>query len=374
MERHRAALAALASGVAVGLTVLSVVLQATLAGAQGPSPDLEPLPETKPVNAAMAELGRYLYFDNRLSGDWGVSCASCHDPAKGWADGNALSRGYTSVEYFRNAPSVINARHKKRFMWDGRLDGADLGTLVRDMVTEAHFMNIDGRLAQERLKQVPEYMAMWEKVFGKSSDPYGPRMFNVIAEFVKTIESKNVPFDRYLKGDRNALSDSAHEGLRIFRGKGNCVSCHNGPLAADGKFHRLGVPENPEVWGNPLRAITLLRHYATSGTPNYMNARSDVGYYAISKAQADLGKFQSPSLRELKYTAPYMHNGVFKTLNEVVEFYDRGGGKSSELKPLGLSATEKKALVAFLESMSGDPILVDVPKPPDFQPRTFGKN
>lgn len=374
MKRHRAVLAALAGGVAVGLTVLSAVLPANPAGAQGPSPDLASLPATKPVNTVMAELGRYLFFDVRISGDWSRSCASCHNPAKGWADGEPLSQGYTATDYFRNAPSIINARHRKRFMWDGRLDGADLGTLVRDMVTEAHFMNMDGRLAQERLKQVPEYMAMWEKVFGKSSDPYGPRMFNVIAEFVKTVESKNVPFDRYLKGDRSALSDSAQEGLRIFRGRGNCVSCHNGPLAADGKFHRIGVPENPDVWNNPLRAITMLRHYSTSGMPNYMNARTDVGSYAITKNERDKGKFLTPSLRELKYTAPYMHNGMLKTLEDVIDFYDRGGGKGSELKPLGLTPEEKKALVAFLLTLSGDPVTVEQPKQPDFQLRSFGKN
>lgn len=337
-------------------------------------PPLAPLPETKPVNQDMAELGRYLFFDPRLSGDAALSCATCHDPKKGWADGLPLSKGYPASEYFRNAPGIINARHKTRFMWDGRLDGSDAGTLVRDMVTEAHTMNADGRLVQERLKQVPEYVAMWEKAFGKNADPYGPRMFNVVGEFIKSIESRNVPFDRYLKGDSGAIGGQAKDGYALFTGKAGCLQCHNGPLASDQKFHALGVPENPAVWNEPLRAITMLRHFATSGMPNYMSARTDVGLYAITKNEPDKGKFLTPSLRELKVTAPYMHNGAFKTLEEVIGFYDKGGGPGGELKPLNLSASEKKALVAFLESLSGDPIVVEAPKLPEYKPRTFGKN
>lgn len=336
-------------------------------------PGLSPLPEAK-INKDMADLGRYLFFDPRVSGDWGTSCASCHDPAKGWGDGQPLSKGYTSVEYFRNAPTLLNARLKTRFMWDGRLDGSDIGTLVRDMVTEAHFLNADGRLDQERLKQIPEYVVMWEKVFGKRSDPYGPRMFTVIAEFVKTIESKNAPIDRYLKGDQAAFSEQQKEGLGLFRGKAACIMCHNGPIASDGKLHRLGVPENPAIAKEPLRMITMLRHYSTSGMPNYMNARTDVGAYAITKDERDRGKFATPSLRDLRYTAPYMHNGVFSTLEEVVDFYDRGGGPGSELKPLGLTAQEKKALLAFLNALSGDPVVAKAPDLPDLKPRQFGKN
>lgn len=264
-------------------------------------PDLQPLPDFKPPkNADMVELGKHLFFDKRVSGDWGVSCASCHDPKKGWGDGLALSNGYTSTLYFRNAPTLLNSKYRNRFMWDGRLDGADMGTLVRDMVTEAHTMNMDGRLVQERLKQVPEYVAMWEKAFeGKSKDPYGPSMFNVIGEFVKTVESQYAAFDFYKEGDENALTPQAKLGYDLFKGKANCVSCHNGPVGSDGKFHRLGVPENPEVMQDPLRSITLLRHYATSGLPNYMNARTDVGYKAISKDPEDEGKFQTLFLDEI---------------------------------------------------------------------------
>lgn len=353
---------------------IAAALAATQTSGGDTALDLAPLPASPPLKADQVELGGYLFFDTRLSGDWGVSCASCHDPEKGWGDGQALSAGYPSTLYFRNAPTLLNSKHRNVLMWDGRLDGADLGTLVRDMITEAHTMNMDGRLMQERLKQIPRYMVMWEKAFGPGSDPYGPATFNVIAEFVKSLESKNVPFDRFKQGDKTALSDKARRGYALFTGKAGCVACHNGPIGSDGAMHKTGVPDNPEVMSDPLRSITMLRHYATNGMPNYMSARADFGHYAISKDPADRGKFATPGLRELKVTAPYMHNGVFATLAEVIDFYNQGGGAGSELKPLGLAAQEKQDLEAFLLALSGDPVIVATPELPELDVRTFGKN
>ncbi len=350
-----------------------VTLAAALAGLVSASfaADLAPLPEPK-FNAAQAELGKFLFFDERMSGDAALSCATCHDPKKGWSDGLPLSKGYPASEYFRNSPTLLNSAFKKRFMWDGRLDGSDMATLVRDMITEAHTMNMDSRLMQERVKQIPEYVEMWQKF--RKDDPNGMRIYGVIGEFVKTLVSKNAPVDKFLKGDQNALSSAQREGYTLFKGKANCVSCHNGPLASDGLLHRTGVPENPEITADPLRHITMLRHYSTSGMPNYMNTHVDVGSYAITKNPKDKGKFATPSLRDLKYTAPYMHNGMLKTLDEVVEFYNKGGGAGSELKPLNLGDSEKRMLVAFLESMSGDPVIVEKPKLPAYKARAFGKN
>lgn len=333
--------------------------------------DLAPLPEAR-FNKDQAELGRYLFFDVRLSGNAALSCASCHDPKKGWTDGQPLGRAYPASEGFRNTPTIVNSGFKKRFMWDGRLDGSDMGTLVRDMITEAHTMNMDSRLMQERLKQVPEYVAMWQKF--RKDDINGMRVYGVVGEFVKSVVSRNAPIDRFLRGDASALSEEQKQGYALFKGKANCVACHNGPLGSDGKLHRTGVPENPGVTAEPLRHITMLRHYSTSGMPNYMNTHTDVGAYAITKDERDRGKFATPSLRDLKYTAPYMHNGMFKTLGEVVDFYDRGGGAGSELKPLGLGAAEKKALAAFLDALSGDPVVIEAPAMPAYKARLFGKN
>ncbi|MBF0623175.1 MAG: photosynthetic protein synthase I [Magnetococcales bacterium] len=361
------------AGALLGAVALTACATTSALVAADQYPALAPLPEIK-FNQAQAELGRYFFFDSRLSGDAAIACASCHDPKKGWGDGMALSKGYPASEYFRNSPTLINAGYRKRFLWDGRLDGSDAGTLVRDMITEAHTMNADARLVQERIKQVPEYVEMWGKALKPNDDPNGMRIFNIVGEFIKSLRSKNVPFDRFAAGDASALSDAAQAGLALFNGKAQCISCHNGPTASDGQLHKTGVPENPEVWNTPLRAITMLRHYSSNGMPNYMKARTDLGAYAITKDPGDKGKFNTPSLRELKYTAPYMHNGMLATLDKVVDFYDKGGGPGSELKPLGLSGAEKKQLVAFLESLSGDPVVVEAPAMPDYKVRAFGKN
>jgi len=335
---------------------------------------LAPFPSPPKVDEAKVRLGYLLFFDPRLSGDTANSCATCHDPAKGWGDGKPLSAGYTGVEYFRNAPALFNVAFRKYLTWDARLDGADLATAARDMITEAHTMNADTRLVQERLKQVPEYAGMFKGSFG--GEPYGGTIYASIGEFLKTIRTVNAPLDEYLRGDERALTPLALAGKAVFEGKAGCISCHYGPMLSDGKTHALGVPENPAIAAEPLRHIAMLRHFATLGAPNYMNMREDVGAFAVTKGKADWRKFATPSLWDVGRTAPYMHNGVFESLSEIVDFYDRGGGKGNvELKPLGLTLEEKQALVAFLEAMTGDkPSVAPPAKLPDYQVCEPGKN
>lgn len=374
-----AAIAVAALGLAAGLALAPAVAQspapAPVAGVDFSK--FAPLPEAPKINEARAKLGYQLFFDTRLSGDTGNSCASCHDPAKAWADGKALSSGYTSVEYFRNSPSLLNVAHRRYLMWDGRLEGADLATAVRDMITEAHTMNMDSRLAQERLKQVPEYVKQFEAGFG-AGDPYGGKIYGAVAEFLKTIRTKNAPFDRYLRGETGALSPQQIEGLKLFAGKANCVQCHGGATLADGKLHATGAPDNAAVNAEVDRQVTMLRHFATMGVPNYMNLRRDVGHHVVSKDAKDIGRFATPSLWDVEQTAPYMHGGTFATLAAVVDYYDKGGGeapnKSPLLKPLGLSAEEKAALVAFLGALTGDKPAVEPPKLPDYAMREHGRN
>ncbi len=343
--------------------------------------DFAPLPDPRDVNEARAALGEMLFFDPRLSGDTGSSCATCHDPAAGWGDGAPLSTGYTGVEYFRNVPGLFNVANRTYFMWDGRLDGADLGTVVRDMLTESHTMQMDSRLAQERLKQVPEYVEMFQAAYG--AEPYGGRIYGAIGEYLKTIRTVDAPFDIYLRGDDGALPDAAKRGMEIFAGKAGCTSCHSGAMLSDGDLHATGVPDHPELLGlegDPdtaaLRQITMLRFYATHGTPNYMNRRGDVGNYVVSKDEADLGRFVTPSLWDVGQTAPYMHSGVFDTLAEVVEFYDAGGGSGNAagLVPLGLTDAEKADLVAFLDSLTGAAPDVTAPELPDYALYELGRN
>lgn len=321
---------------------------------------LEPLPPPAVIKPALAKLGRHLFFEPRLSGDGSRSCASCHLPSLGYADGKPLSRGYNGTEYFRNAPGLMSVRLKTRLMWDGRLDGADLPTVVRDMVTEAHFMNADGRLIQERIRQIPELLSLWREAFGAQSQPYGPQLFVAIAEFLKTLDGGDTPIDRVLRGDKVVLPTQVREGMALFSGKGQCIRCHNGVLGTDGKAYRLGVPGHPAIAREPLRMITLLRYHATMGVPDYMAEREDIGSYAVSKQAADRGRFVTPALRGLTHTGPYMHNGVFATLEDVVAFHDQGGGPGSELQPLGLTAGQRAALVAFLRALSAPlPVMVE---------------
>lgn len=327
-------------------------------------PALAPLPVVEEQNSAAVELGKWLFFDNRISGDADRRCADCHVPSKGWADGQDLSTGYTGTEYFRNSKTVVNAVHAKYFYWDGRLDGQDMPTQVRDTITESHFMAGDGRIMHQRLKNVPVYVELFQEAFG--GEPSFNRMIGAVAAFERTLVSRNVPFDAYLGGDESAISAEAKQGLDLFKGKAGCINCHNGPMLTDSEPHNLGVPHNPKIITEVKRHITLRSMMSFLGVPNYHNLTRDPGFFAVSKDYKDFGSFVTPSLREVSRTAPYMHNGMLPTLEAVVDFYNEGGGedenKDELIEPLGLTADEKAALVVFLETLSGDPIEIDISK------------
>lgn len=337
------------------------------ASALAAAAQLEPLPAPAKVNAALAELGRHLFFEPRLSGDGSRSCASCHAPKRGFADGLALSNGYNGTAYFRNAPGLQSVRLKHRLMWDGRLDGNDLPTAVRDMVTEAHFMNADVRLVQERIQQTPALTDLWRQAYGAGSEPYGAQVFVAIAEYLKTLDEPATLVDWALGGQTVTLPTPVRLGLALFHGKAGCAQCHNGPLGSDGQAYRLGVPESASIAAEPDRMVTLLRHHATLGVPNYMAQRTDLGVYAVSKADADRGRFVTPALRGLTHTGPYLHNGSLTTLEQVVAFHDQGGGPGSELPPLGLNADERAALVALLRALSAPLSIASEPAAYDYR-------
>ncbi|MDP3960411.1 MAG: cytochrome-c peroxidase [Pseudorhodobacter sp.] len=234
------------ASLAAGISALAIAFAASSAIAEDTAA-FAPLPDAKEINADRAKLGEMLFFDERLSGDTGHACVSCHDPAVGWGTREPMSHGYTGTLYFRNAPGLFNVASRKYLMWDGRLDGADLGTLVRDMLTEAHTMNMDSRLAQERLKQVAEYVALTETAYG--GDPYGGKIYGAIAEYLKTIVTTDAPFDAYLRGNEAALSDTAKRGMELFAGKAGCISCHNGPMLSDFATRATGAPDHPSLTG-----------------------------------------------------------------------------------------------------------------------------
>ena len=341
--------------------LLPVMLAVAAATAGAADMRLQPLPPPAPVNAALAEFGRHLFFETRLSGDGSRSCASCHLPEKGFADGQPLSRGYNGTEHFRNAPGLLSARLKPRLMWDGR--GSDLAGAVREMVLDAQFMNGETRIIAERIRQIPPLFNLWRRAFGEKSELRGEQAFEALAEFLKTLDFGETAVDRALRGEA-ALEPLAEEGLRLFSGRAGCIQCHHGPLLSDGKPHRLGVPDHPAIMRDPLRAISLLRHNAERGLPQPMAERGDVGAYAVSKNPAERGSFVTPPLRGLAHTGPYMHNGRLASLEDAIDFHDRGGGPGSVLRPLDLSARERQALAAFLRALSAP--LAPVAEPPAY--------
>jgi len=327
----------------IGTTALS---GAVVAGTNGHGPV-----KLIKVDAKKAALGKRLFFDAKLSGDSAISCATCHQPDKAFTDGLALSKAYPGSKGFRNTPTLMNTAVRKNWFHDGRL-GTNLNDVTREMITEDYIMNMDMRLMQERIKQDPVYVKMFKDAgYG---EPSNGSVRKAIPEYLKTLTSRNSPFDA------DKMSDAAKRGYGLFNGKAGCASCHNGENFTDDKAYNRGVPENPEIWSDPMRHMTYVAFGMFMGIENIMNIRRDVGaHIRTHKADgSDIGKFITPTLRELKYTAPYMHNGMFKSLFEVVAFYNQGGGedknKDPNMKPLGLTFVEQQDLVAFLESLSGD--------------------
>jgi len=303
------------------------------------------------VDAKKAALGKRLFFDARLSGDASISCSTCHQPDKAFSDGLPLSRAYPGSKGFRNTPTLMNTATRKNWFHDGRI-GTNLNDVTREMITEDYIMNMDMRLMQERLKQDPVYVKMFKEAgYG---EPSNGSVRKAIPEYLKTLTSRNSPFDK------GTMSAAAKRGFALFKGSAKCAVCHSGPNFTNDKAYNLGVPENPAIWSDPMRNMTYAAYGQFMGVENVLNLRRDVGAHVLThKADgSDVGKFVTPSLRELKYTAPYMHNGMFKSLFEVVAFYNQGGGqdknKDPSIKPLGLTFGEQQDLVAFLQALSGD--------------------
>lgn len=345
----------------------------------GPLPAV-PVPADNPQTPEKIELGRMLFWDSRLGGDASSPCVVCHEPSKGWGDGGEISRGYPGTQHWRNSQTVLNSAYLNKLFWEGNVTSLEAQAPAAAEGNVAG--NGDRSLMEMRLRFIPEYVERFRKVFG-SEWPRMTQAYSAIAAFERTLvsDAKQVPFDRYMAGDKKALSESAQRGMAVFNGKGGCIQCHNGPLATDQRFYSLGVPENEVFKTEPLYQITHRWEHYQKGVSEkgYRGADLDMGYYYVTKNPKDIGKFRTPPLRELKYTPPYMHNGIFYTLDEVVDFYNKGGGttgsnKSALIKPLGLSDQEMKDLVAFLESLSMDkPLLMDPPKLPPYQPMKVAK-
>jgi len=331
-------------------------------------------PPDNPYTPEKEELGQMLYFDTRMSGDGSLSCNSCHPASDGsWAVSSPISFGYPGSTHWRNAQTIINVAYYTKLNWDGGKTSIEKQN--KGAWGGAVAGNLDGGMAEERLAQVPDYVARFKDVFGTDYPLYSDAL-RAVATFQRTIVSQNVPFDSFLEGDEGAISDSARRGYDLFTGEANCIACHNGPLISDDSYHNTGVPTYPGFENNPLNQITFRYEQWAKGVTeeDYNTATHDLGLYYITKLESDTGKFRTMGLRDICYTAPYMHNGAFSTLPEVVSFYNQGGGsdpnKDSLLRSLNLTTEEQADLVSFLESLCGDKIVVEAPELLPYEPWT----
>jgi cytochrome c peroxidase len=347
------------------LVVIVALLCLPIGGFCGRLEPLRQVPE--PVQnlgtKAKIELGKRLFFDRRLSGDGTMSCASCHDPEKGFSDGLEISLNYPTTRNWRNSPTLIGVGFRKQLFHDGRASTLEEQVLFPMMSAFEMNQNLD--FVEEEIRSIPEYRAEFTEVFG-DDDVTRERIAMAIAAFERTLIRQNAPLDRYLAGEKSALSAQAERGYLLFTGKGRCSNCHYGVNLADDGFHALQVRENQEHLQDPRIAATRRFVAKTYGFEGYRALSEDPGRYLISGDWKDWKAFSTPTLREIAVTAPYMHNGVYATLDEVIEFISAGGGEGNTvLQPLHLSVAEKVQLRAFLEEgLSGEPITFIYPKIP----------
>ena len=307
----------------------------------GPQP-LGPLPPVmhppgNPPSSAKIQLGKELYFDPRLSADGTISCATCHDPAQGWSDKGPTSEGIHGQLGGRRAPPVSNAAYSPLQFWDGR--SPSLEDQAKGPIQNPIEMGNTHQTMIQTVSAITAYEQEFRAVFGT-----GPvtvdQVADAIACFERTVVTTDSRFDRYARGDHGSLTKLEKEGLEIFNGKGHCTSCHWGPYFSDGRFHNLGVtPKDPK---NP-----------------------DLGRDVVTKEPCDKGAFKTPTVRDASKRAPYLHDGSEKTLEDLIEFYDQGGGHDPNLDPLmvplGLTRHEQAALVAFIKSLDSlNPEVADV--------------
>ena len=320
------------------------------------------MPVDNPITDAKVELGKMLFFDPRLSGNGQISCATCHQPTLGWGDALDINFGYPNSLHWRNSQTIINSAYWPLLFWAG--ETKSLESQAKSAWTGATGQNIDSMLMEERLAQVPVYVALFSRIFGPDI-PLFDDALRAVAAFEATINTVNAPFDAWISGDESAISESAKRGMQFFVGQANCSSCHGVPLFSDFSFHNLGVPVNEKFATDAERQIAFRYQQRKRGIPEaeYRAATDDLGLFYVTKLDDDRGKFRTPFLRDLAYTGPYMHNGTFSSLEQVVQFYNAGGGshenKDARLVKLGLVSAEVADLVEFLLTLSGDELLMD---------------
>jgi len=320
---------------------LAIALAAATTLAGGPSraahsasdylrPAEAPAPADNAVTPERVTLGKALFFDPRLSGSNWISCASCHNPALGWSDGLSTGTGHGMKKLGRATPTIVNAAFNPIQMWDGRkstLEDQALGPITADAEMSQPLPEL-----VKKIESIPGYRSLFDAAY-PGEGVSGATIAKAIASYERTVLSTDSPFDRWMRGDPTAVNDAARRGFEVFRGKGNCETCHSGYNFTDNGFHNIGI-KDPE-------------------------GHEDLGRYNERKLAILKGAFKTPTLRNVAVTGPYMHNGCYRTLEEVVDHYARGGDVKSNLspdmKPIHLTDRDKADLVAFLRSLTGAP-------------------
>lgn len=287
------------------------------------------VPEDNPMTKEKVALGKLLFFDVRLSENNTVSCATCHAPDKGFADSRPLFRGIHNQKGGRNSPTVINRAFSEDQFWDGRAPSLEEQAKVPiTSPTEMGMPSSDAVVA--KLKKIKGYRKLFRKVFG--DDINFDDLVKAIAAFERTVISGGSNLDRYNMGDDSALGESETRGLQLFRGKARCNQCHAGFNFTDEVFHNIGVGMEP--------------------TP-----KIDLGRFSVTKKSVHIAAFKTPTLRDITKTAPYMHDGRFDTLEQVIDFYNDGGVPNPfldrEIFKLNLNKREKRDIIAFLRALDG---------------------
>lgn len=287
-------------------------------------------------------LGKMLFFDPKLSKSNQISCSNCHDPEIGWTDKRRVAMGSDHLMGIRNTPSLFNIANREILFWDGR--ATSLEEQAHGPLTAHNEMAMDVTELPNKLSKIEGYKSYFENAYGDSAITY-ERIVKALAIFQRTIKSQPSRVDKFMDGNHQALNEQEIYGMHIFRTKGRCMNCHHGQDLTDDEFHNIGLTY-------------------------YKRQYEDLGRFNITKDPEDVGKFKTPSLRDLLNTRPWMHNGLFDDLEGIVNIYNSGMHMidpspekkladplypvtDSLLKPLELTKDEKKALVAFLEALSG---------------------
>ncbi|RYG17750.1 MAG: cytochrome-c peroxidase, partial [Chitinophagaceae bacterium] len=239
------------------------------------------------------KLGKLLFFDKRLSASNKISCSSCHQPDLKWTDGLAVSVGHDKAQNTRNSPTIENVWFYKRLFWDGR--AKNLEEQAQIPLTSKIEMHQNMSVLPKKLTKIKGYLPYFRAAFGDAAIT-SERIFKSLADFQRTIVSPPSAFDRFLAGEENSLTDEQVLGLHLFRTKARCMNCHNGPLFTDNDFHNLGLS-------------------------NYGQKNQDLGLYQTTKNPSDVGKFKTPSLRNVMFTGPWFHDGSVKTMDSLMLLY-----------------------------------------------------